>query len=294
MTRRLLVLLAVIAGLVLPTTTATADDHCREATIVDGQGNITVVLECDDEGGGGGGGGSVPGGGVDPVDDGGITIRWTAIDFSVLPPCTYAASERLYGYTPEQAEVIERSRQGETNFRIDERLLNLGEETLPCEGEDGPPEPQPEDVPPLAVLDAIRDRLPRPDPVVAGGRAITGNRSWLDLRRPDGYSLDETLDLGPFGTFPVSVAGEVEAVVDWDDGTVRTYPGAGGPYRSGEPGPDDITHTYVDTGARTVTVTDRWTLRIEVAGFDIGTITEDLAAVPLDVQVNEVRSNRDR
>lgn len=93
---------------------------------------------------------------------------------------------------------------------------------------------------------------PSPAPVVAPGWAITGLPAYLEPGTET--SVQETFDtvLGPL---TITAAGETVAV-DWGDGatTGPVSTASGGPYPDG-----DITHTYVEVGTVTITVTQYWT-----------------------------------
>ena len=143
------------------------------------------------------------------------------------------------------------------------------------------------------LLGLVEDQLPRPTPTISGGRAITGLRSWVDLGRPGTWELvDSVEDFGALGDLAVTATGAVTAVIDWGDGTVTEHVAtAGGGYREGEPGPGDVTHTYVDTGSRTISIVDTWELTFRVEGIAAPiTLSATLDPVTFDVGVTEVRS----
>jgi hypothetical protein len=93
--------------------------------------------------------------------------------------------------------------------------------------------------------------LPKPEPHIAPGRAITGLLAYLETRGSTTYTYTEPDT--PFG--PLTIVATGKYYVDWGDGT-RTGPHS----REGGPWPDGrITHEYINIGDYDVVVTERWT-----------------------------------
>jgi hypothetical protein len=93
--------------------------------------------------------------------------------------------------------------------------------------------------------------LPRPEPYIAPGRAITGLLAYLETRGTTSHTYTDPNT--PFG--PLTIVATGKYYVDWGDGT-RTGPHS----REGGPWPDGrITHEYINIGDYDVVVTERWT-----------------------------------
>ena len=92
--------------------------------------------------------------------------------------------------------------------------------------------------------------LPKPQPYIAPGWAITGKYAYLETR---GELRDIFTKATPIGPLEITSTGRY--YVDWGDGE-RTGPHSveGGPWPDGE-----ITHTYIDVGHYDVVVTEEWT-----------------------------------
>ncbi len=93
--------------------------------------------------------------------------------------------------------------------------------------------------------------LPRPEPHIAPGRAITGMFAYMETRGTTTHTFTEPGT--PFG--PLMIVATGRYYVDWGDGTHT------GPHtHEGEPWPDgQITHEYLHVGAYDVVVIERWT-----------------------------------
>lgn len=154
--------------------------------------------------------------------------------------------------------------------------------------------------PALAFADEVISQLPAPQPSINGERAITGLRTWLDTARP-GTDPDSPmtrqfrrrLDL-QVAVLPVTITAKASYVVDWGDGTTTgPHDVPGGLYHDGQPGPDDVTHTYVDlTTTNQLTVTDSWVVTVEIPGEDPIILDTTTTPVTLEFPINEVRSVR--
>lgn len=111
--------------------------------------------------------------------------------------------------------------------------------------------PEPTETPfSIALGHWARIPLPRPEPRIEPGRAITGKTAYLQTggRTSHAYTSNTV-----FGVLAIQAIGTHH--VDWGDGE-RTGPHTtgGGPWPSGE-----ITHNYQDVGSYNVVVTTRWT-----------------------------------
>lgn len=112
---------------------------------------------------------------------------------------------------------------------------------------------------PLVVATTYWERvpLPKPQPYIAPGRAITGKLAYLETRNATTFTYtNET----PFG--PLEIVATARYYVDWGDGN-NTGPHSteGGPWPDGT-----ITHQYIDVGSYDVVVTERWTATWRLAG----------------------------
>lgn len=92
--------------------------------------------------------------------------------------------------------------------------------------------------------------LPRPQPSIAPGRAITGKLAYLETRGQVTHTYTNDTAFGPL---EITATGRYS--VDWGDGETS------GPHSTeGMPWPDgQITHEYQRVGAYDVVVTERWT-----------------------------------
>lgn len=258
------------------------------ATVVDGWNNVEI------EGGGeyeAGIGGLGPGASaVTPVSDGpvGFWATWRTIDAAPPPPCIRDVGDYFDVATQAEADALATARSYDTDRWVEEQLTYDGIITYRCD------DPARDPVDAQTLLDLVEGQLPRPEPTISGGRAITGLRSWLDLHRPATHTNLDAFELGALGTRRVQIDGTAVATVAWGDSTVTEHTGAGGPYHEGDPGPDDITHTYIDTGAVTIVVEDTWDLTFTVDGLAPLTVTATLDPVLLPVDVTQVRSVRER
>ena len=82
--------------------------------------------------------------------------------------------------------------------------------------------------------------------------------------------------------------------MDWGDGTVTTHTARGGGYHEGDPGTDDVTHTYRDAADLVLLrVTDVWDITVSVPGLNDITLTYTATPATVAYPVREVRSTRD-
>jgi hypothetical protein len=109
----------------------------------------------------------------------------------------------------------------------------------------------------MAIEHWSRVPLPRPQPRIAPGRAITGKLAYLETRGSLAYTYSASTVLGLLQIHAVGVHW-----VDWGDGEET------GPYNlEGTPWPDgQVVHHYIDVGNYNVTVTTRWTATWVLAG----------------------------
>ena len=107
--------------------------------------------------------------------------------------------------------------------------------------------------------------LPKPEPHIAPGRAITGKYADLETRATTSHMF--TQDDTPFG--PLRIAATGRYYVDWGDGTTT------GPHPTeGLPWPDGaIKHEYLQVGTYDVVVTERWTATWHF-GTESGSLSE--------------------
>lgn len=229
--------------------------------------------------------------GIEPAPEG----EWITVSDMLFadPPCVRTSRVFIEDVTPDEAREIERSR--ENLFVVEyEAHLSSGPPPPPCPTPDGEGIPGVDPTEAVEFADSAVERLPSAAPTISGGKAITGLRSWLDLGRESAFAADKTLDLGPFSRTATMTA-TATATVDWGDGTVTTHTSRGGAYHEGEPGPDDIVHTYTDAAdGNVLTVTDTWEVVVSVPGLQDITMTWQAPAATLTFDIDEVRSARDR
>lgn len=221
-----------------------------------------------------------------------VWISWWILDTNQDPACLRRTGRRLTGDDVDRAAAIQRE---ESMAAIAEAELYRGpQESVPlCPQPDGTPGIDP--TPAQDFADSASERLPDLAVSISGDYAITGLRSWLDLGRPSTFRAEKDLDLGPYSRTAIMTA-TATTTVDWGDGTVTTHTSPGGGYHDGEPGPDDIVHTYIDPADNvTLTVTDTWSITVTIPNSTIADITLTWTNTDrLDFPVREVRSARDR
>ncbi len=151
-------------------------------------------------------------------------------------------------------------------------------------------------VPAVVLRDAVRTvvtgQLPRPEPWVAPGFALTGLDVYLDTGPAHDlrYLQTEIVEVGPF-TYTVEVTARGTMAVDWGDGSeVATFEAPGQGYPSGA-----VRHVYRDAGTVDVAVTDRWVIDFRVVDpvSMVDTVTAVLAPTTIeDLPVRGYRSVR--
>ena len=99
--------------------------------------------------------------------------------------------------------------------------------------------------------------LPRPQPVIAPGRAITGKPAYLETKGAVRHTYTNDTVFGP-----LVIVASGSYVIDWGDGE------RSGPYSfEGRPWPDgQITHEYLSVGSYDIVVTERWTATWRLGG----------------------------
>jgi hypothetical protein len=129
-----------------------------------------------------------------------------------------------------------------------------------------------------AVTQTIRDDLPRPEPEIPPGYALTGMPAFLVTNHQLDYGpVTHTVDLG-VAVLDVTVTGSGVTNVDWGDGTQETYHSPGTPWPDGE-----VVHTYRDAQTVAITVTDTWQVTYRVPALGI----EDSIEAPLPARTLE-------
>lgn len=133
----------------------------------------------------------------------------------------------------------------------------------------------------VALSHWSRVPLPRPEPRIAPGRAITGKLAYLETRGSNDYTYrSDTV----FGVLEIIAKGT--HYVDWGDGT------SSGPFMTvGAPWPEgNITHDYLEVGVVNVVVTTRWTATWRLGGGS-GTLpsTETIGRIN-DFSVQEIQA----
>ena len=161
--------------------------------------------------------------------------------------------------------------------------------------DDCPVDPS-DEVPPRVMDDVVRstvvDQLPRPEPSVPPGYAMTGMAAYLVTDHELSYGpVEHDVDLEIF-QLTVRVTGTATTTVDWGDGTVLTYDQPGLAYPDGE-----VTHTYADAGTTDIEIIDSWRLTYDVyrgGELIISDVLEfDLAPVVLeDLEIRELQAVR--
>lgn len=246
--------------------------------------------------------------GVEPVVDSGSTsgpaaepegfwIGWTMIDNTRTPPCVRRAGELLDVPTRAEADQVAATREAAA-IEAYESVISAGNPPpLPCPGEDPDLVPGIDATPAARWADEAIERLPVAAPTISGGYAITGLRSWYDLGRDPTFTATETFDLGPVTTTATLTATATARIDVGDDTPTFTTTARGGGYHDGEPGPDDIVHTYIDRAELvSFTATDTWQITVTFDSSLLAPInlTHTMEPVTLDYPVREVRSVRDR
>lgn len=212
-----------------------------------------------------------------------------------LPRLGREEGEACIAYTwvrldPAEVEEAERRAWQAIRLQVDRipESTGLPEEDCPVD----PARELPPQVIGGVIRDTVTDVLPRPEPSVPPGYALTGMPAYL--------VTDHALDYGPTRhdvdlevmQVTVEVRGEATTTVDWGDGSEpRTYDQPGHPYPDGQ-----VVHTYTDTGTATVEITDTWRLTYDVYRGGRRIISDvaafELAPVVLDLEIRELQTVR--
>ncbi len=130
-------------------------------------------------------------------------------------------------------------------------------------------------------------KLPKPEPYIAPGKAITGLAAFLEIRGAPTTSQSFNV----FGYALTITATVTSYDVDWGDGSwSRGLTSPGGPWPHG-----DVRHVYTDMGTYTVRVVEHWSGTWSVAGGGGGEVAGTLStegvipAFPVD-QLQAVRN----
>lgn len=92
--------------------------------------------------------------------------------------------------------------------------------------------------------------LPKPQPTIAPGRAITGKLAYLETRGETAHTYTNDTVFGP-----LRIVAKGSYTINWGDGETS------GPHDfEGKPWPDgQIKHDYLKIGAYDIVVTEKWT-----------------------------------
>lgn len=141
----------------------------------------------------------------------------------------------------------------------------------------------------VAISFVVTLPLPKPDPYIAPGYAITGKRAYLETRADERQDYSTTTPFGPLRVMVTRSAYEV----DWGDGSGADK----GPFPfPGEPWPNGrITHTYTQAGRYDVRVTEHWQAQWTL-GPASGTITglRSAPAIIPGFEARQVQAVRNR
>jgi len=92
--------------------------------------------------------------------------------------------------------------------------------------------------------------LPKPQPSIAPGRAITGKTAYLETNGETTHTYRTETGFGP-----LNIVATGSYTVQWGDSTTSgPFSFEGRPWPSGE-----ITHQYLDVGKYNILVIERWT-----------------------------------
>lgn len=144
---------------------------------------------------------------------------------------------------------------GDDLFRLpDQESNNILADYAPCPQDPNQPAEEPSVV---AARYWEQIPLPKPNPHIAPGWAITGKLSYLETNGQLHYEYRNSTLGGP-----LEIAATGAYYVDWGDGEST------GPHtREGKPWPDgEITHDYVWAKAYDIVVTERWTATWSLGG----------------------------
>ncbi|MFT5563571.1 MAG: hypothetical protein ACI970_000283 [Myxococcota bacterium] len=220
-------------------------------------------------------------------------IHWNVPVFVTPPTCYRTVNEMLVGVTPAYANSLEAAREATFISWFEAYISSTDYVPRPCAATATTPVPALDPQPARDYADDWATTLPVSVPIISGGYAITGLRSWLDLGRDNMFTDSTVIDLGP-ATLTVTLTAIATTTITWGDGTTTTHTSRGGSYHEGEPSPTDITHTYSDTTDETlVSISDSWAITVQIPGLPDIVFTHTTPTVELRFRVDEVRSRRD-
>ena len=199
------------------------------------------------------------------------------------PYIDFTSPERCLRYDTTTYESPEAATAA--NLAAEQRWLALGSQYALCPGVTRPPSavaPTPGEV---AERFWGEIPLPRPQPRIAPGYALTGKRAYLET----GGVLSQPYERPtPLGTLTLEARGRF--TVDWGDGTTTgPHADAGGPWPDGH-----ISHVYEHRGTVTVTVTEAWEATWHLAGQSGSLTGLRTEAVIADFPVRELQAVRTR
>jgi hypothetical protein len=234
-----------------------------------------------------------PSGGEDYPAPPSYYIHWNVPVFVTDPTCYRTVNEMLVGVTEAHANSLEAAREATFIGWFEAYISRTDDVPQPCAATETIPTPALDLQPARDYADDWATTLPVSVPIISGGYAITGLRSWLDLGRDSMFTDSTAIDLGP-ATLTVTLTAIATTTITWGDGTTTTHTSRGGSYHDGEPSPTDITHTYSDTTDETlVSISDSWAITIEIPSLPDIVFTHTTPTVELRFRVEEVRSRRD-
>lgn len=225
---------------------------------------------------------------------GGDGTVWVGLPFlRVLPGWEPCIAYDWVARDPEDDVDGERDEAWATTRSLYEDTPSLqGHEIVDCDADIA--EPLPVELVRDLVREPVVDLLPRPEPELPPGYALTGMPAYLVTHHDLTYQRPEPLILEFQGTrLAVDVTGQATMYVDWGDGTgEHAYTRPGRPYPDGE-----VRRAYAHKGTTQLTIVDEWTLDYTVRA-DGQTIIEDqippfrLPPVTHDLDIRELRATR--
>lgn len=156
------------------------------------------------------------------------------------------------GVTPTDERLLVDPNPRETNIPITGNDFGILANYPPCPSRPSAPgQPAPIETRSMTAA-RIWERmpLPKPQPSIPPGRAITGKLAYLETKGETTHTYFTDTIFGPLQIIAIGTY-----TVSWGDGaTTGPYPHEGTAWPSGH-----ITHEYVDVGAYDVIVSERWT-----------------------------------
>lgn len=170
------------------------------------------------------------------------------------------------GVAPPDERLLIDPNPRESNIPITGHDLSILETYPPCpERPRAPGQPAPVETREM-VAARIWERipLPRPQPFIAPGRAITGKLAYLETRGEITHTYRSDTIFGP-----LEIIATGYYIVDWGDGADTEHNVEGRPWPDGQ-----ITHDYLDVGSYDIVVTEKWnaTWRLDGDGDRLRTL----------------------